>query len=134
MAEAWRRKIGTGERWTETEARAALAAWEASGEALTTFSRKAGVQAQRLAWWRERLGRTAALVPVTVTGTLGGGAVLTIGAVRVEVADLEQVSPVTTGLIGSHFHRDHRDPGSASAWVAKKTRAVMLVGDDHNRA
>lgn len=31
MADVWRQKLGTGERWTEEDGRAALAAWEASG-------------------------------------------------------------------------------------------------------
>lgn len=101
MADSWRRKIGTGERWTEEDGRAALAAWGSSGETLTTFARRAGVQAQRLAWWRERLGGTTTLVPVTVTGSLGGGAVLTIGVVRVEVAELEQVSPAWIAAVAS---------------------------------
>lgn len=104
MAEAWRRKIGTGVRWTEEDGRAALAAWEASGETLTTFARRAGVQAQRLSWWRERLGGGApssALVPVRVTGSIVSGAVVTIGPVRIEVGEVEQLSPAWIAAVAS---------------------------------
>lgn len=104
MADAWRRKIGTRARWTEEDGRAALAAWEASGESLPSFARRAGVQAQRLSWWRDRLAAVASsstLVPVTVTGSVMSSAVVTIGAVRVEVGDLEQLSPAWIAALAS---------------------------------
>lgn len=91
MADVWRQKLGTGERWTEEDGRAALAAWEASGEPLAAFARRSGIHAQRLCWWRDRIGERASLVPVTVSGGLLGGAVVTIGAVRIEVGGVEQI-------------------------------------------
>jgi transposase-like protein len=42
-------------RWTEAEARAALAAWEGSGVSLAEFARHNGLEVQRLARWRRRL-------------------------------------------------------------------------------
>lgn len=102
MADAWRRKIGTRARWTEADGRAALAAWEASGESLPSFARRVGVQAQRLSWWRDRLGASSsALVPVTVTGSLMSGAVVTIGTVRIEVGDVEHLSPAWIAAVAS---------------------------------
>lgn len=96
MAASWQRKIGTGEHWTEAEGVAAISAWKASGEPLASFARRHGANPQRLAWWRDRVGTEAqsALVPVTIGRAILTDAVtVSIGDVRVEVADLSQVSP-----------------------------------------
>ena len=75
---------GTQERksgwkqWTKAEARQTLAEWKKSGLSLETFAKQQGVGAQRLRWWRKRLGKSAApsrkkketsvrLVPATVS-------------------------------------------------------------------
>jgi hypothetical protein len=42
-------------RWDEPLARAELAAWQASGKSMSSFSQARGYHAQRLAWWRDRL-------------------------------------------------------------------------------
>ena len=63
-----RRELGASRRWTEEEARDALAALEASGESVNAFGRRLGIVPQRLLWWRSRLGRvTPSFVPVEVT-------------------------------------------------------------------
>lgn len=71
-----------GKRWTPAEARTVLAAQEASGETVAGFARRHGLLAQRLSWWRSRLGEwreesTAAaqmLVPAVVRASGGDGA------------------------------------------------------------
>jgi len=45
-----------GRTWTADEARSVLAAWRASGLSICGFARKHGLTAQRLSWWRKRLG------------------------------------------------------------------------------
>ncbi len=111
--ETWRKKIGTRTHWTEEDGAAAVAAWKASGEMLTAFARRHALHPQRLAWWRDRQAAvaapTATLVPMTVRATnrTGVPAVLTIGVVRVETIDVEQVSP---------------------AWIAAVARALTEVG------
>lgn len=95
MSERWRRKIVSGERWSEADGRAALAAWEASGELLTAFARRSGIQAQRPAWWRDRLASpsSSALVPMTVVTTGSRPVSIQIGEVRIEAEDVSAVSP-----------------------------------------
>jgi transposase-like protein len=43
-------------RWTEDDAREVLAALEASGLSAGAFATREGFDAQRLYWWRRRLG------------------------------------------------------------------------------
>lgn len=76
--------------WTESEGRAAVEAWRASGEALSGFARRHGVGAERLRWWKKRFdadgGTSLSLVPVHVVD--GGDAAafeLVIGAHVVRV-------------------------------------------------
>jgi hypothetical protein len=44
-----------GERWTQEDARRVLAAWQSSGDSLWAFSRRHGLQPQRVGWWKKRL-------------------------------------------------------------------------------
>lgn len=44
----------TRRRWTETEAREALAAQAASGLSTNAFAIREGIDSQRLGWWRRR--------------------------------------------------------------------------------
>ncbi len=43
-------------KWTEADARAALAEWRRSGESEFAFARQRGFSPQRLRYWRSRLG------------------------------------------------------------------------------
>jgi len=43
-------------RWTEDEARAALARLDASGLSVAAFAAREGLDDQRFYWWRRRLG------------------------------------------------------------------------------
>ena len=45
----------TRRKWTEAEARAALAEWRRSGETEFAFARQRGFSPQRLRYWRSRL-------------------------------------------------------------------------------
>ena len=47
----------THRRWTETEARRALAALDASGLSTHAFAARQGIDAQRLQWWRRRFAK-----------------------------------------------------------------------------
>lgn len=59
-----RNRGGAGQkRWSEGEARAAMAAWEESGLSGATFARTKGIDSQRLFWWRSRFAREAATRP-----------------------------------------------------------------------
>lgn len=87
--------------WTPTEAREAVAAWQASGQALTDFARSHGITWQRLAQAKVRVLKMeqpcepAIFLPVTVgeTAMPSVSAKLTIGALTIEVATLESISP-----------------------------------------
>lgn len=90
-------------QWKADEARRVVEAWQASGLPLATFARKRGLCAERVRWWRQRLGdwrapseEASRLIPATVTGfaPTAAGAVLTVraaGDVVVEVADVGAV-------------------------------------------
>jgi transposase-like protein len=63
------------ERWTDEDARAVLEGWRRSDETIAAFSRKDGLVAERLYWWRKRLTTrqaepTRALVPSLVAATI----------------------------------------------------------------
>ena len=95
------RRRATDGRWTAEQAREVLDAWEASGQSGAAYGRSIGVVAQRLFWWRRRLGRhgergggETTLVPVTVRGSLavaGSAAVVvtTAGGSRIEVHEVD---------------------------------------------
>lgn len=91
-------------QWKPDEAKSALAALRESGLPLATFARQQGYSAQRLRWWKGRLGdrggsaeQTAGLVPAIVTGlatVAASEAVVTVrapGEVVVEIADVVAV-------------------------------------------
>lgn len=94
-----------GRRWTEAEARSVLAKLESSGQPLSRFAREQGLTAQRLYWWKARLGKSERgvrrkrveaprLAPVVLTG-IGSGAsaaIIRVGRVEFEVIDPERVS------------------------------------------
>lgn len=86
--------------WTAKEARAVLEAWEKSGESGAAFARSIGVVAQRLFWWRRRLGHGApsgrtTFVPVVATTTAQPGherpalVVTTARGARIEVHEVD---------------------------------------------
>lgn len=89
-------------RWREDDAREALAAWRASGLALSRFERETGLSSNRLRWWKRKAGEARApvkaseprFVPAVVTVSGGAGAVATVhvtGGVSIEVADAAAV-------------------------------------------
>jgi hypothetical protein len=101
-------------QWTAGEAREALREWKASGEPLEPFARRRGWTAQRLRWWRKRLGEWedgrrggSVLVPAVITGQAAtrsmAAVTLRAGDLVVEVADVGAVpaawlSAFLTGL------------------------------------
>jgi hypothetical protein len=99
------RKIAGKRQWTAGKAREVLKAWRASGLPLATFARELGLCAERVRWWRQRLGegRVAGeepvkLAPAVVTGLRPSTAVAVVtvrapGEVVVEIADVGAVSP-----------------------------------------
>ena len=58
-------------RWTEQDARDALAELSTSGESAASFARRRSVSTQRLTYWRKRLPRpeTTEFVAVELPGT-----------------------------------------------------------------
>ena len=94
-------------QWTAGEARQVVEAWRASGLPLAAFARKRGLCAERIRWWRKRLGdwgrpeeAFAKLVPAVVVEpqarvevAAGGGLVRVHapGGVVVEIADVGAV-------------------------------------------
>jgi len=82
-------ELGASRKWTEEDAREALAALEASGESVSAFGRRLGIVPQRLLWWRSRLKRaTLSFVPVEVRG-LSTVVVIAEDGTRVEVSTSE---------------------------------------------
>jgi hypothetical protein len=95
--------------WTAREARRVLSAWSASGLSMTAFARRHGLTAQRVWWWRKRLGEwrapgaeatsddNRAIVPAVVAGAVEPSAspvIVRVGpAVVIEVAEPALVAP-----------------------------------------
>lgn len=51
-----KRQEGKWRQWSPEEAQAVLAEWRASGLSLGRFARERGLGAERLRWWKKRLG------------------------------------------------------------------------------
>ena len=49
-------ELRSSRAWTEDEGRRVLAALASSGKSVAAFARQHGFVAQRLSWWRKRLG------------------------------------------------------------------------------
>jgi transposase-like protein len=80
----------THRRWTEEEARQALAAFDRSGLGIVAFAIREGLEPQRLARWRRRLaveGVAPAFEEVTssVTRAVRGGEVVHVDRERFEI-------------------------------------------------
>jgi DNA-binding transcriptional regulator YiaG len=108
------RKLAAKVTWREADARAALAARDASNLTQMEFARRSGIGVNRLWWWRKRLGAASpspAMLRVHVREEAPGGATATNGAVEIEVAggrivrvkhgfDPEELRRVVTALEG----------------------------------
>jgi hypothetical protein len=104
-------------QWTAAEARRVLKAWRASGLPLATFARRRGLCAERVRWWRQRLGdghdpveERLKLVPAIVTGLPSSTAAAAVtvrapGDVVVEIADVGAVSPTWVSALVSGIAR-----------------------------
>ena len=99
------RKMKQGQ-WTAAIAQTELARWAKSGLSMRAYSEERGYPAQRLSWWRRRLGtcessevagdgaQATKLVEATLVGFSAAPAVvIDTGDVRFEVASSERVSP-----------------------------------------
>ena len=93
-------------RWTEAEARAALAEFGRSGESELAFARRHGISRQRLRYWRKRLGQSAgnaAFVAVDLPAVRTGGdeIAIRVGDVAVcvrEDLDVEHLARIVEAL------------------------------------
>lgn len=98
MSTGWERKAARGKRWNAADGEAAVSAWRASGESISAFARRHGIDAQRICWWRDRLedrAEAAALVPVRITSSMGVAVAVRViaGAHEVEVIEPARTSP-----------------------------------------
>jgi hypothetical protein len=111
-------------QWSPEEARAVLAEWQASGQPLGRFARQRGQSAERLRWWKKRLGEwkeesasaeKRALVPVVVSAPAPAEAVAVAqraavvvrvpGGTVVEVAEPGAVRPEWLAAVVSQLSR-----------------------------
>jgi hypothetical protein len=75
-----------------------LAAWRKSGLSLAAFARRQGVNAERLRWWRKRLGTAEgkgtalAFIPAMVSGSRSPVVVRLPRGVEVEATEVTAVS------------------------------------------
>ncbi len=95
------------QQWTADEARQVLEAWRASGLPLATFARQRELCAERVRWWKQRLGEwkdapgadrprlvpavVMDLAPASARGTAAVVMVRAAGDVVVEIADVGAV-------------------------------------------
>jgi len=89
-------------QWTEAEARAALAAWEDSGESMVAHARKLGVSSHRLSYWRARLAPAPELAFVPVVGPARADACIVIERAGVVLRVRESLDPaLLTGILSA---------------------------------
>jgi transposase-like protein len=105
-------------RWTEEEARDAIAAWSSSGMTVCAYAQQLGITAQKLYWWRQKIAarspassrpRASAtapppFVPVQVRASLAAGLgdapiVITLGQLRVEVREVDAATAAWVGTL-----------------------------------
>lgn len=89
-------------RWGTEEAERVLAAWRRSGLSMNAFAQEHGFVAQRLGWWKQKLGdggaELAHFVPVVVRSTTERAPAIATVVLRsprgtaVEVLDTQAVS------------------------------------------
>jgi transposase-like protein len=80
----------THRRWTEEEARQALAAFDRSGLGIIAFAIREGLDPQRLARWRRRLAVATAptfeeVAPSVTSAVTGGGVAAQVERERFEI-------------------------------------------------
>jgi hypothetical protein len=87
----------TRRHWSADHARGMLAAWRRSGLSLAAFARRQGLNAERLRWWRKRLGTvegkgaTLAFIPAVVSAKISPVVVRLPRGVEVEAPDVTAV-------------------------------------------
>ena len=98
-------------RWTSEVARQELGQWRASGLPLEAYARQRGLVAQRLRWWRGRLGDDTAaqsprvrptFVPVTIRAgaTAAADIALVVDLDGVGRLQVREVSSATAAWVG----------------------------------
>jgi hypothetical protein len=87
----------TRRHWSAEHARGMLAAWRRSGLNLSAFARRQRINAERLRWWRKRLGTTErqepalAFIPAVVSAKISPVVVRLPRGVEVETPDVTAV-------------------------------------------
>ena len=116
-----KKKATTHDRWSETDARSMLVALQRSGQSVAAFARSQGVTAQRIYWWRQRLGPTGgrAAVPDDVG----------LAPVRIRYEDTVGLGPADLGapviVVRSLGGVVIEVPSSVSAnWIAALLRDI----------
>jgi transposase-like protein len=95
--------------WTADDARRVLEEWNRTGGSLAEFSRRNGIDAARLYWWRKRLGSespTAArvsLVPATITSAPASA--ITIRLPNEIAVELTHVTPQEVAALVAELTR-----------------------------
>ena len=114
--ESWERKARSGRCWTERDARAAVASWQASGVRIVEFARRHGIagRGQRLGWWCQRLSAPAATAPAMTFAQVHVNAAtshlrpssdepvaarILVGEAIVELVDVSRLSPEWMGAL-----------------------------------
>jgi len=83
--------------WSAAQAGGTLKAWRRSGLSLAAFARRQGVNAERLRWWRKRLGTAEgkgpalAFIPAVLSGKRSPVVVRLPRGGEVEAADVTAV-------------------------------------------
>jgi hypothetical protein len=116
-----KRQVRRWQQWSPEEAGRVLEEWRASGLALGRFARERGIGAERLRWWKKRLGdwsekagsaETTVLVPMVLPepapAVAAGKAPVVVrvpGGMVVEVADPAGVSAEWLVMLVSQLSR-----------------------------
>lgn len=100
-------------RWTEDEAGAALDELARSGESAADFARRRGVSAQRIRYWKKRLGERTEQ-PAFVALTLPDVAAVRHSTLEVRIDDI---------IVAVPLHSDVEQVASLVSAIARRRRA-----------
>jgi hypothetical protein len=105
-------------RWTERDAREVLLAQRRSGQSIVAFARETGLSAERLYWWRRRLGAAEQqerptepeltdieFAPVMLTNSSRATLVVRAGDVELEFAAPETADPKWIAALVAELRR-----------------------------
>jgi transposase-like protein len=114
--QSWAAALRGRRQWTEDQAREVLHRQGASGQNVTRFARRMGFVAQRLHWWRRRLGNASGVDTRSGVGEVALEFVPVVVRGALQVSDVQ--APIVVRLCQQVRVEVHQPDATTAAWVA----------------